>query len=306
MKLRILFTTWFILVSIAGWADVDIDTQDIGSEQITQPAKRTPFSYNTYIDAIGSAKIERGNFKGDKVHFAEAEGEAGMVVYYCPAYSEGARIAVGYTATYLKWSENPWFDQNHFNTVSVSLSAFSKRLDRWFWRTQLTVNMDADEWTGSYTSYDILLWGRYAYWENVGIHLGFLAETGLRLDRVYPIIGFDWQISRDWKLNLVYPVNMSLIYSLTPTWGLAIAGRFFNSRFRVHHDEIFRKALVRYTNVGAEFAIKYETHNVTANIHAGSTFSGGKYRVADRKNHHAQNYKLQAAGYVGAEMDISF
>jgi hypothetical protein len=306
VKLRLFFTTGFILLSMIGWADVDVDTQDIGSEQIHEPAKRTPFSFNTYWDSIGSAKIERGHFRGDKVRFAVAEAEAGMVVYYCPAYTEGARIAVGYTATFLRWSENPWFNQDHFNNVNFTLAAFTKRLDRWFWRSQLTINVDDREWSAPFISYDILLWGRYTYNKVLGIHLGFLAQTGLRLDRVYPIIGFDWQISRKWKLNLVYPVNVSLIYSLTRHWSLAIAGRNFNSRFRVHRGEIFSKALVRYTNVGAEFMIKYEAHDMTANIHAGSTLSGGKFRVANHRNHRAHNYKLKPSGYVGAEMDVSF
>lgn len=307
VKKKLCFAAWLILGTMTGWADMDIDTQDIGSEEIAEPAKHTPFSFNTYIDVIGKSKIEKGYFKGDDIHFAEAEAEGGMIVYHCPAYSEGARLALGYTATYLKWSENPWFDQDHFNTLSLSLTGFSKRLDRWFWRTQLTVNFDANEWSSAYTSYDILLWGRYEYRHDIGIHVGFLAQTGLRLDRVYPIIGFDWQISRACKLNLVYPVNVSLVYTLTPHWTLALAGRNFNSRFRVRHDEIFSQALVRYTNTGAEFAIRYENQdqNISANIHAGTTL-GGKYRVANRNNHHAHNYKLKSAGYVGGEMDVSF
>lgn len=306
MKFRVFFAICLITVSSStSWADIDVDTQDVGSEQIEEPAKRTPFSFNTYIDAISPSKIEKGYFKDDEIHFAEAEAEAGMVFYYSPAYTEGARLAVSYTATYLRWSENPWFDQDHFNTVTFSLAGFTKRFGRWFWRSQLSINFDAQEWNAQYTSYDILLWGRYTYTKNVGFHLGFLAQTGLRLDRVYPVIGADWQISRKWKLYLVYPVNVSLNYSFTPSWSLAIAGRSFNSRFRVHHDEIFSKALVRYTNIGAEFAIRYETKTMNANIHAGTTL-GGKYRVANRKNHHAHNYDLEPAAYVGGEMDVSF
>lgn len=305
VKLRFFFATWFILVSTIGWADIDVDTQDIGSEQIDQPAKQSPFSFNTYIDAIGTSKIDKGFYKGDKVHFAEAEVEAGMVVYYCETYTEGAKVAIGYTATYLDWSENPWFDQHHFNTVSFSLTGFTKRIDRWFWRTQLSVNCDAKEWKANYTSYDILLWGRYEYCGNIGVHLGFLAQTGLRLDRVYPIVGFDWQISRKWKLNVVYPLNVSLDYAITPHWILSVAGRSFNSRFRVDDHDLFPQALVRYTNTGAEFAIKYQSNGISANIHAGTTL-GGKYRVANRNNHHAHNYRLKGAGYVGGEIDVTF
>ncbi len=305
VKSRLLFAVSLLLFTQSGWADVDIDGQNIGSERISEPAKRTPFSFNAHIDYVAPAKINKGFFKGDKVHFAEAEAEAGMVFYYCPAYTEGARVALGYTATRLDWSANPWFEQDHFHTVNLTLAGFSKRLDSWFWRSQLTINFDAEEWSAPYTSYDILLWGRYTYCENIGIHLGFLAQTGLRLDRVYPLLGVDWQISRRWKLNLVYPVNVSLDYALTPRWALALGGRFFNSRFRIRHHDVFSKSLVRYTNTGAEFAIKYNAPQVTANIHVGVTFAG-KYRVANQNNKHAHNYNLDPAGYVGGEIEVSF
>jgi hypothetical protein len=306
VKLRRFFAASFILASTLGWADGDIDSQDIANEQIEEPAKRTPFSFSSHVDVIAPSKINKGFFKGDEVHYAEAQVEGGMVFYYCPTYTEGARAAVGYTATYMRWGNNPWFDQEHFNTLNLTLTGFSKRLDRWFWRTQLTANIDTHEWSGDYTSYDILLWGRYAYCgEDIGVHIGFLAQTGLRLDRVYPILGFDWQISRKLKLNLVYPVNIALEYSLTRHWSIAVAGRFFNSRFRVHHDDIFSRALVRYTNTGAEFLVKYEAKNMSANIHAGTTL-GGKFRVANRHNKHAHNYRLDSAGYVGAEVEVNF
>lgn len=303
--MRNFLTAWFALMTFSVWADIDIDSQNISDEKITEPAKRTPFSFETHVDVIGSSKISKGFYKKDKVEYAEAEVEAGMVVYYCPQYTEGARVSVAYSPVYLKWHENPWFDQDHFNIVSLNLAGFTKRLDRWFWRTQLTANFDADEWSSKYFSYDILLWGRYALYQDIGIHFGFLANTGLRLDRVYPIIGFDWQISRNWKLSLVFPVNMSLLYTFYPQWSMGINGRFFNSRFRAHHDDHSHKPLVRYTNFGAEFIIQYETETMSANIHAGSTL-GGTFRVANHRNEHAKRYDLDPSGYVGAEIDVKF
>lgn len=305
VKIRVFLTSWFMLVTFSVCADIDIDQQDIGSEKITKPAKRTPFSLDTHVDVIGSSKISKGCYKGNKIHYAEAEVEAGMVVYYCPTYTEGLRTALNYSPVYLKWHDNPWFDQDHFNIASLSLAGFTQRVDHWFWRAQLTANFDTDEWSSKYTSYDILLWGRYTYCKNIGIHFGFLAETGLRMDRIYPIIGFDWQISRKWKLNLVYPVNISLVYAFSRHWSIGAAGRFFNSRFRVNHKDHSLKPLVRYTNVGAEFIAKYETETMSANIHAGSTL-GGIFRVANHRNHHARDYDLDASIYAGAGIDTKF
>ncbi len=305
MKRQVVIAFLFMLTAFSGWADIDIDQQNIGSETITQPAKRTPFSFDTHLDIISSSKIKKGFYKGDEINYAEAEAEVGMILYYCPTYTEGVRVGLAYTPTYLKWHDNPWFDQDHFNIVSLSLAGFSKRIDRWFWRTQLTVNFDAEKWSSQYISYDLLLWGRYTFCENIGIHFGFWAETGLHLDRVYPIFGFDWQISRKWRLDLVFPVNMALLYSFSPTWKLGIAGRFFDSRFRVHHDQYSAKPLLRYTNVGAEFIIKYENDTTSANIHAGTTL-GGKFRVANHNNHHAKIYRINPSAYVGAEIDVKF
>ena len=62
---------------------------------------------------------------------------------------------------------------------------------------------------------------------------------------------------------------------------------------------------MRYQNVGAEFAVKYENSGITASIHAGSTL-GGRYRIANRYNHRARNYHLDPAGYVGGEIDVKF
>lgn len=307
VKIRVLLTSCFILLAFSLCADIDIDPQNIGSEKISEPkpAKKTPFSFDSHIDVIGPSKINKGCYKGDKIHYAESEAELGMVFYYCPTYTEGARVAVAFSPTYLKWHQNPWFDQDHFNTVSFSFVGFSKRIDRWFWRTQLTANFDAEKWSGKYTSYDLLFWGRYAYCENIGIHFGFFVETGLRMDRVYPVIGFDWQITRKWKLSLVYPVNISLLYALSPKWSIGAAGRLFNSRFRVHHSDYSHKPLVRYTNVGAEFIVKYETDLMTANLHAGSTL-GGDFRVASRKNNHARHYHIDPSAYVGGEIEVKF
>ncbi len=286
----------------------DLQEQDFGSEEITQPAKQTGqalFNFDSYLDVIGKSKISKGFFKGDDIRFAAAQVQLGSVVYYCPGYTEGIRVSLAFTATFLAWPGNPWFDQEHFNLLSLNVTGFTKRLERWFWRSQISINTDTDEWRGPYTSYDIILWGRYAYLKNIGLHIGVWVQTGLRLDRVYPILGADWQFSPNWKLNLVYPVNLAIEYTLSRVWSLALAIRNFNSRFRVHHESSCAKSLLRYTNVGTEFAIRYEQGTTTANLHAGYAL-GGKYRVANPHNHHAHNYRFDPAPYVGGEVNVRF
>lgn len=287
--------------------DLTTDIEDISQEQIqAKQPKGSPLSLSSTFDGIRKSDINKGYFKEDSVEFAEGNIELDLVYYYNPTYIEGATVGLGYTATYIRWENNPWFDQTHFHTVSLILGGFSKRLERWLWKGQVSINVDANEWDISeYTNYDLLLWGRYEYWDNVGIHIGFLAETGMKMDRVYPIIGFDWTLSRSWKLSLVYPVNISLDYIYNCNWSFALASRFFDSRFRVKKNQGYSRALVRYSNVGGEFAIKFDDAYMTANIHFGYTF-GGRLRIASRHNRHPHNYDLDASAYGGAEVTIKF
>lgn len=218
----------------------DIDVNNYGSEDIKEPTKQSPFSLTFSSDAIGQSKIQHGYFKGDELRFGEVTAEASAVFYYCPTHEEGASVSLSYTYTSFEWPQNLWFDQDHFNTAALSLTGFSHRLCRWFWIGQATVNVDADQWNfNTYAYYDLLLWGRYAYFENFGLNIGLFVQTGMRTDRLYPVIGIDWQISKRWKLNLVYPLNISLEYRLNNMWSVALAGRNFNYRYRVGPHECF-------------------------------------------------------------------
>lgn len=307
MKTSVFLSTCIAtLLSFPLLADIQLNSQDVSDETINQPATSSPFSFDAEVDAVAPARItKKGFYHKDKIDFAVAKAEAAMVFYYDPEYTEGARAAIGYIPVYLKWHNNPWFEQDHFNTLAVSLTGFTKRAENWFWRAQVTANIDTDEWESKYATYDLIVWGRYSLCENIGVHLGFWGETGLQMDRVYPIIGFDWQITRKLKLSAVFPVDISLLYSISRRWSVGVAGRFFDVRFRVNHDQHSHKPLVRYTNSSAEFVVRYEVENMTANVHAGTTF-GGKFRVADKHNNHAHDYDFGAAGYVGAQVDLKF
>ena len=149
------------------------------------------------------------------------------------------------------------------------------------------------------------MWGRYDLCQNMGMHLGFFLETGMRMDRIYPILGIDWTFSPKWKLNAVFPFNMSLEYSYNKCLTFALAGRTFSSRNRIQPTDYNNKCVCRYSNFGIEGLIRYEYGNFVANVHAGYT-TGGRFRVADEHNHHPHNYDLDPAGYAGAELDLRF
>lgn len=286
-------------------AETDIDPSDFGSESIG-PTPKTPFSVNASFDYVSSAKIKKGFFKDDDLIFAEGTADASMVFYHEPTYAEAANVSLGYTTSWIHWEQNPWFSQEYFHTVSVALGGFSERLDRWTWRGQLQVNYDTgSHFSAEYFNYDLLLWGRYTVRENMGLHIGIFAETGMRTDRVLPVLGIDWRINPKWSLNLVFPLNVSIKYLINSRWSLALAGRVFDSRHRVRDDQSFPKAVVRYTNTAGELMLKYEMGTFVFNVHGGSTF-GGQYRIATPHNHQPHHYKLKPSLYGGIEADLKF
>ena len=310
---NLLITSIFTIgiFNLSLFADDDIDTNNMGSENIggafeNQPASKSPFSFSAYADAVGKAKINKGFFKKDEIQFAIANAEIEAVYYYCPEYSEAANITLGYTETYIGWKENPWFSQTHFDTVTLSFGGITKRFDRWLWRGQVEINYDGfDELTAEYLNYNLILWGRYSICKDIGVHMGFYVETGMRMDRIYPIIGFDWQINRKWKLNAVFPFDMALEYTHTKNWTFALAGRTFSIRHRIQPNDSHGKYVCRYTNFGIEAMVKYSLNDLVANIHAGVT-TGGDFKVANSHNHDPNHYHLDPAGYVGAEVDMRF
>lgn len=288
-------------------AQENIYPVDIGAEKInepTEPPPMSPFTFSAFTDAANKAKINKGFYKNDRFQFAVANVESNFVYYYNPNYSEAANAALAYTESYFGWPENPWFEETHFHTLTLSLGGITKRLDRWIWRGELQINYDGwDEFNGSYFNYNFLLWGRYALYQDIGIHMGFYIETGMRMDHIYPVIGFDWKISEKWRLSAVFPTDMILEYQLNRNWILAIAGRTFSNRHRAApHDN---KCVVRYTNFGLEAMIKYNRPGIEANIHAGVT-TGGRLRIANHLNHHPDNLHLDPTGYVGAAIDSKF
>lgn len=310
-KFTILFSGF--ILSFTG-LQAQVDTQDIGSASIAPyeaaVEDKRPFKVAISADYVGKGKVKRSKHcphLGD-LTFATGQAEVNFVFYYQECYEEGAAIALAYDRTYMNWDRNPYFHQKDIDTVNLILSGFSKRLCDWDWRAQLSANFDNIRcWEfRDYMNYDILLWGRYDYCENIGLHIGFWAQTGMKFDRVYPVIGIDWQYNCNWKFNLIFPVNISAVYTFNPIWSIALAGRFFDQRHRVCKDQRLSAAFYHYQTSGAELALNYTPSGfLSANIHAGYDF-GGHLTIRDRHFHHARRLQIESAPYVGAEIDLHF
>jgi hypothetical protein len=289
------------------WAPLgaDYDLGDAGSEEITQETQNQ-YTLSAKGDWVMKSK-HRDHDYGGHIDYNHEELNFSAVVYYDKCLKEGLSLGLDLEHTHLDWDENPFFQRKSYETLAVSLSYFTHRLSGWRWLLQGTINIDADKWQFSdYTDYNILLWGRYDYCYNLGLHFGFYAETGMKLDRVWPILGFDWTINEKWQLNAVYPLNVSVIYKWNDMWSFALAGRVFNERQRAGKSGGFYEAVWRYQNTGAEIAINNTWCSwLQSNIHAGYTF-GGKLKVANRNAHHSHRFKFDSAAYFGGEVTASF
>jgi len=299
-----------ILLSSSSTIQADVETEDVGPQN-TPVASNTadggPFTAHVYGDWIGASKVRRCGGRGN-VHFATGEAELSFIFYYNECHQEGLNLTLSYQNTYLNWKNNPFFGQTDYNTVSVVLGGFSKRACDWLWQAQAAANFDnVEHWDwDDYMNYDLLLWGRYDWSDTIGLHIGVLAQTGMKIDRVYPIVGIDWRYSQQMKLSLVFPVNISATYNFTPCWSIALAGRFFDQRHRVGKNATLSKGLWSYRTAGGELALNYAAGKwLEANIHGGYSM-GGRIKIADRGYHNRKRYRFDGAPYAGADISMKF
>ena len=295
---------------IWGGLQAEFNLEDAGTESYQEiddaAPKQGPFTLDVSGDWIGKSDVhghDRGTIQYDHIDTA-----AKAVVWYNECYKEGIQVGVSYDHCRLDWTKNPFFKKKKYNTFSALFAFFTHRVSDWNWITSVQYNIDADKWNfNEYSTWDLLLWGRYEHFCNVGLHAGIYAQTGMKLDRVWPVIGFDWKINHKWKLNAIFPINVSLIYTVNRNWALSVAGRFFNDRHRAGNEGFYRKALWRYTNTGAELGVTYTAWrgHLTANAHVGYTL-GGRLRISNMHNHHVHHRRFKDAPYAGGELTFNF
>lgn len=288
-------------------AAADIGDEIYNENTLTANSRKRPYTIEAAGDAIQKAKIKKGYLDDQSIAFRIVDVDANAVVYYEPCYGEALILGLGYNNTQFIWKENPFFKETVFRNVDLTIGAASERLNNWLWKGLVTFNLDADHTNWNlYASYELMLWGRYAYRTDLGVHAGFLAQTGMKIDHVYPIIGFDWQISPTWQLNVVYPVDISLEYTWNCFWSFEIAGRFFDHRQRVGKSEPLSQGLWTYRSSGVELGVNYENNTwLVANIHAGSTISP-KVTIANHSNEDKRHFKLKDSYYLGGSCTLSF
>lgn len=284
-----------------------IEYSDLQISEAEQQGAGGPWTIDVNYDYIGKSKFNKRGYKHQKIWFSGLDIDASMVFYYEPEYKEAANFEFGFNRTIIDWKENPYFTQTRFDTVNLSFGAITERLCNWLWKAKLTMNIDTQHKDlGLYSTYDALAWGRYHYSDDIGVHMGILILTGMKIDHVYPILGFDWEIDDRWTLNAVFPVDMSLVYAYDCNWSFETAIRAFQVRYRVGEHQPLPKAVTLYQSVGIELGVNYEVKDqIQFNFHVGSTF-GGKLKVANKNNNQPHHFKFEPAPYAGVDMEWHF
>lgn len=265
------------------------------------------FGIETSSDFISKSKFKKKGYRDQEISFSGFDVDGSMVFYYEKEYAEAANIELGYNRTNIHWKQNVFFEQSIFNTATLAINAQTSRMCNWNWKGKLAWNMDIDHFDiEEYSTWDCFIWGRNNYTNNVGLHIGIIALTGMKIDHVYPIIGFDWILSERWKLNAVFPVDMAVIYVADPNWSFNLRFRAFQTRNRTGKHEEHSKALVQYFNTGLELGADYGLgDSIQANIHVGETL-GGRLRISNKQNKHPRRFKFKPSPYIGATIMVRY
>jgi hypothetical protein len=287
---------------------IDYTFVDIDYDRATN--KKFPWHVTGDYRKIGKADFRTHSVKHSHVHYTDAHASAYFSHYLTP--HNALSWELGYSYMDFDWKGNPRFNQTEFHNALGSLALVSNCLERWRWIFNAGVTVDAKTFDfGSSAVYYGLMWGRYAFRRNIGLHIGAFAYGGIRNSYTLPIIGADWNFASCWKLNAIFPLEFSLEYTMTPRWSTALDYSTFGGPYRFprrvdgghgkYHDAIFSV----YSN-GLEWNLNYKRDSkFWAGIGAGWNF-GGWILIKNRNNRHGKYYKFDGAPYAQANLAFNF
>lgn len=268
------------------------------------------WSFEADYDWISKAKFTTPEERGNSIRFSEGTIELAYarMLNRC----EGIAIGAGYDGICIDWKNNGFFCEDDFSKVLVKVYGFSARLPCWEWKGGVTGRFDTSHFDlYDHTVWDILLWGRYSwstrYFKDVGLNIGFLSKVGIDKQWALPIIGIDFVICPKWKINLVFPTDLSVHYLFNDRWSLVLTNRFWNVRSRLKKSEPLSEGIFEYRNSGLDLGVCYHLcEYIHGEIHAGSTYGSGDMKISDKDNHTIRHNKFKSSAYVGMSADFKF
>lgn len=257
-----------------------------------------------------STHLSRAKFKhpNNRGHLSFSETRAQGMYTYDLDDKNGLTVGAGYLGANFHFSKDPKFKQKQFNNALFTVGGFTKDIEKWLWNGYLTMQMNTDNFSlSNYTFFNGLLHGTYQWHDKRNLHVGVLAYTGLRYSRMLPILGMDYTHSEKWKFNLVFPLNMTAIYSFNKQWSVDAGIRYFLTRQRLGKDEHkLRDGFVAYRGWGAEMGLNYQFNDrIRLNAYVGESLSG-RMRTSTHNDKHRHHYRVGAAPYFGISATVAF
>lgn len=258
-----------------------------------------------HVDAnartVGRARLTTRDVRGSHATYTDA---ANSIVLLQPLNAHNLiSWELGYQFLRLDWEANPRFKQKDFHNLIASLWFTSTSLDRWLWKFNLGTIVNALRWNFVDDAvYYGLMWGRYAYTNCVGLHIGCFGYAGMRNGYLLPVLGFDWTLSTHWQLNAIFPFDASLLFCFATHWRTGLSCSSFGGPYRMprrveHGEGRFKHALLEIFATGAEWLVKYEIRRIVSISAACGWNFGGWILIKDASNRAGQYFAFDGAPY---------
>lgn len=298
MKRLLLFLLLPLTLCAHEWDNVVFNTEN-------DPSPCFPFTVSgSYFD-VKKTHFRTPGFTDKDLKYRQWEAAYAYTHPITPC--SGLIFGAGWIGTEVAMEDNPSFDQTIFNYVNLSLAGYTKAFPDWIWTLSFATYLDTEVFSLiDYTLYQGVLWGKYDLCKWLELDFGVIVEVGLKRDKVWPIVGFIYLPSDNWKISTVYPINISVEYAVNPCLTAGVEIRFFRNRHRVKQTEPLSQAIFEYRTAGAEFDLTYSPiKDFFVTGFAGSTFNGN-LKIGNRNDHHATHFKFNGSFYGGVSALYSF
>jgi hypothetical protein len=264
-----------------------------------------PFGLSGMYLQVGDAAFRDPDVPKEHLSYTQSNA-AFAYTHACNPYW-GLIFGSGWVGTELLWKENPFFQEDHFNYVNLSLGAYSSSMPCWTWIMTGSMLIDTAVLDlGNYALYQGVLYGKYELYPCILFDIGCILEVGLNKGKIWPIFGLEWDPCERFSLNLVYPLDVSIEYDLFPWATVGGSIRFLRDRHRVLETEPLPLGIYEYETEGAEFDLTLNPLDcLLLTGFVGRTFPGS-LKVTDQRNHCPAYAKFKGAFYAGASAALTF
>ncbi len=254
---------------------------------------------------VNPATFWSSGVEGETLRYHQTDISFSYTHPFCSTF--GLVFGANWVQTLVDWPENPDFNETLFNYIGFSTGGFIKPSEEWMWTATATAFLDTEILSlVDYALYQVVLNGQFICSKKLELDFGFILELGLNKEKIWPILGFVYSPTPEWKLSAVYPVNVSLEYKILPCLKAAAALRFLRNRHRVLPEEPNSQGIFEYQDWGGEGDLIYAPYPwLSIKGYVGSTFDG-YLKMTNRHDEDAHYFKYGGAFYSGVSALLSY